>query len=111
STTLSPAVQRDTDLPDIGYEYDAIDYIMAGVTVTNSAVLLVTNGTVIAFDLSSASFGLKLADGGQIISQGTPTRMNRFIRLHHQHLPKPELVQQPLRAGQYRYLPLRAGDV
>src|SRR5205807_4840309 len=82
STTLSPAVQRDTDTPDLGFEYEAIDYLMAAVTATSNAVLMVTNGTTIAFDLSSASFGLKLDAGANLISQGTPTRMNRFIRTH-----------------------------
>src|SRR5689334_7755779 len=31
-TTFSPQAQRDTDVPDIGYEYEPIDYAFGGTT-------------------------------------------------------------------------------
>src|SRR5205085_2842698 len=31
-TTFGPQAQRDTDAPDLGYHYDALDYAFGGVT-------------------------------------------------------------------------------
>ena len=47
TTVLSPAIQRDTDTPDIGYHYDPIDYLVDNLAITN-ATLTLTNGVALA---------------------------------------------------------------
>jgi hypothetical protein len=73
-TTLSPQAQRDTDVPDLGYEYDPLDYVMGSVTVTNTLVL--TNGVAIG---SYGSPWLTLSGYGKLISGGSPCRMNSLV--------------------------------
>src|SRR5207247_9054278 len=46
STTLSPQAQRDTDVPDVGWHYDPLDYCWSGLNLT-SATLTLTNGVAI----------------------------------------------------------------
>jgi hypothetical protein len=76
NTTLSPQAQRDTDSPDLGYHYDAIDYLIDGFWVTNAA-LTVTNGAVVACYNDS---GIMLTDGSSINSMGSPQAPNWFVR-------------------------------
>jgi hypothetical protein len=80
-TTLYPQAQRDTDLPDIGYHYDPIDFLGVGVTLTNAALRL-TNGVTLALDYGSASSGLLLESGSQLLSDGSPAALNRILRTH-----------------------------
>lgn len=76
NTTLNPRAQRDTDIPDLGYHYDPIDYLVDQLWVTN-AVLTVTNGVAIAgYNDSSATL---ITDGGSINSAGTPVAPNWFV--------------------------------
>ncbi len=67
-TTLSPQAQRDTDVPDLGYHYDPIDYIPSIVTVTNCTLTLAP-GTALAC-YNQAGFWLR--EGSSVISKGTP---------------------------------------
>src|SRR5207237_73318 len=45
--TLSPQAQRDTDIPDLGYHYDPIDYAFESARFTN-ATLTLSAGTAIS---------------------------------------------------------------
>lgn len=76
ATTLLPQAQRDTDVPDLGYHYDPLDYLLYTYTVTN-ATLQITNGTAIAIYNNT---GIWLADGGALNSTGTPLTPNWFTR-------------------------------
>jgi hypothetical protein len=69
STTLNPQAQRDTDIPDLGYHYDPLDYCWSGL----SGTLLLTNGVAI---------GVYGASGfsGTLTSQGTPLEHNQVVR-------------------------------
>lgn len=63
--TLSPQAQRDTDVPDLGYHYDALDYVVGGCTVTND--LTVATGTAVGWFRTTtgwyhAGHGLRIAD-------------------------------------------------
>ncbi len=80
-TLLSPQAQRDTDLPDLGYHYDPIDFIGLGMKITN-ATLRLTNGVTLALDVGSATFGLQLQSGSQLLSDGLATSLNRILRTH-----------------------------
>jgi hypothetical protein len=74
--SFSPEAQRDTDLPDIGYHYDPIDYLVDYFWVTN-ATLTITNGAVIAGYNDS---DLLITDGSSIVSVGLPSQPNWFTR-------------------------------
>ncbi len=75
--TFSPQAQRDTDLPDLGYHYDPIDYIADYCICTNSISLTINSGTVIA---GCNAVSLWLQNGGSITSLGTPLKPNWLIR-------------------------------
>jgi hypothetical protein len=77
NTTWKPGIPRDTDTPDRGYEYDAVDLIVCGVTVTN-ATLWISNGFVVAAEYGVTNYGLRLHSGAYLIGEGSPTRPNRF---------------------------------
>ena len=77
SLSLIPQAQRDTNAaPALGYHYDPIDYIVDNCTVSNT-VLTIAAGTALA---TYNEPGLKLADGGSIVSSGTATAPNWFTR-------------------------------
>lgn len=76
NVVLNPSVTRDTDQPDLGYHYYALDYAIGNCWVTN-ATLTLTNGVAFAtYDLR----GFWLMGGGRLVSEGSPLRMNRYIR-------------------------------
>jgi hypothetical protein len=78
NVVLSPQAQRDTDIPDLGYHYDPLDYIASRFTVTNAAVT-VTAGTAIA---CYNDLGIVPEDGSTFVSIGTPLAPNWFT--HYQ---------------------------
>jgi hypothetical protein len=78
-TLLTVQAQRDTDAPDIGFHYDALDFVASQVAVSNATLTLGT-GTVLGIYGGSAQPGLVLLDGAKLISEGTPTDPNRLVR-------------------------------
>jgi hypothetical protein len=82
STVLFPQAMRDTDIPDLGYHYDCLDFYLSGLTIKSNATVIVTNGACVGIDFSAGTFGLKLDQGGTLISEGTPLALNRFVRTH-----------------------------
>ena len=89
-TVLAPVRPRnDAAYPDVGFSYDAIDYVAQGVLV-QSGTLLLTNGVVVGVDAGALSSGMRIAPGAKFISEGTPTSMNRLVELRsvqEQHGP------------------------
>ena len=75
ASVLRPQAQRDVDTPDVGYHYWALDYALNTLVVTNTTLVL-TNGTAIA---TFGSTGIWLQNNSQLISEGSPTRPNRFV--------------------------------
>jgi hypothetical protein len=73
-TVLGSTVQRDTDTPDQGYHYSAIDYLSS--CVVSNATLFVSNGAVLAFPNAPA---VALQENGQLVSQGAANLRNYFI--------------------------------
>lgn len=71
-TVLGPVVQRETDIPDLGYHYDALDYVFGLYTVTN-ATLTLTNGVAVA---GSNTVTIWTSTSGNLISEGRPDRHN-----------------------------------
>lgn len=76
-TVLSPRAQRDTDVPDLGYHYDTLDWVVSGRTV--SANLTLTGGVALGIYSVSSTYGLGLSSGS-FVSEGTPTRLNWIVR-------------------------------
>jgi hypothetical protein len=69
--TLFPVVQRyNGGAPDLGYYYDALDYTVAAISVTNRVTVL--PGTAIGFRNDFLA-GFFLQGGSAFVAQGTPT--------------------------------------
>jgi hypothetical protein len=79
NTTLSPQAARDTDLPDLGFHFSPLDFVVSGRTLTNSTLTL-TNGVVLGTYGTSGSYGIFIASGGQLVSGGSPTDLSRIVR-------------------------------
>ena len=77
STTLSPQAQRDTDVPDVGWHYDPLDYCWNGLNLTNSSTLTLTNGVAVGI---YGTKGTTLRTGANFISEGQPNNLNRLVR-------------------------------
>ncbi len=77
-TVLNPQAQRDTDIPDLGFHFDPVDYMVGNLYLTN-ATLTLTNGVAVGYFGTS---GFILQTGSVLASQGTPDRMNRLV--HYQ---------------------------
>ncbi len=75
--TLVPQVQRDTDVPDLGYHYAPIDFIVWNLTVDNNVTLILTNGVAMA---CYNDVGINLSSGSAIVSSGTALAPNWFMR-------------------------------
>lgn len=67
NTVLNLQVQRDIDMPDIGYHYDPIDYLVDSFMITN-ATITVFPGTAVA---SYGDSGLVPSAGSTLSSIGT----------------------------------------
>jgi hypothetical protein len=77
----NPQVPRDTalgDLPDLGYHYEPLDYVVNARTV--SAPLTLSGGVVLGTYGAIYSYGLALTSGGSFTSVGTPADLNWIVR-------------------------------
>jgi len=81
NTNLTPQVQRDTDIPDIGYHYVPLDYLVSGVIVASNVTVTATNGVAIGIDYSKSSWGFIL-DSARFVSEGNPLALNQITRAH-----------------------------
>jgi hypothetical protein len=81
-TTLSPQAQRDTDIPDLGYHYDPLDYAL-GTIVLRTNTLVLTNG--VALGAYGSSYGLRItssgAHGAALVSRGLADELNYISTL------------------------------
>jgi hypothetical protein len=72
-TTFSPQAQRDTDIPDLGYHYDPLDYAFGGVRVYSN--LTFTAGTAVGwFELPGSGgpgYGISIYDNVILSFNGT----------------------------------------
>ena len=97
NTTLNPQAQRDTDMPDLGYHYDPIDYLVDQFGITN-ATLTMANGVAVA---TYNDTGIVLLDGSSIVSMGSPLYPNWIVRYS-------SVQEQPVSIG---YAPYDGLDV
>ena len=80
---LSPQASRDAGLPDLGYHYAPLDYLVCAVSVNSNATVLATNGVAIGLDYFGTNSWAWLLAPGKFISQGTPHAMNHLVRAHN----------------------------
>jgi len=78
-TTLSPQAVRNIGIPDLGYNYDPLDYVVSGRTLT-SATLILTNGVALGTYGPSSSFGISLRASAKLFSRGLATSLNWIVR-------------------------------
>jgi len=76
---LSPQAQRDTDVPDLGYHYDPLDYIFGPTYVTNATITAHAGTAIGIFATNSYTYGLALANNAQFHSQGAPNNLNHVV--------------------------------
>ncbi len=81
SQTWSPTVQRDYDVPDYGYHYSPIDYVISGCSLNTNVTISLTNSVVVAVDYGSSGWGF-IFDTAQLVSCGAPNAPNRILRAH-----------------------------
>lgn len=75
-TILNPQAGRDTDVPDLGYHYDPLDWAWSGKKLTN-VTLTLGNGVAVAFYDSPAA--LTLYTGSRVTGSGNPVTLNRIV--------------------------------
>lgn len=78
-TTLGPQVLRDTDIPDLGYHYDPLDYVFSGVNI-NTNVTIAAGTAVGWFKPSSASYAVHLGDKDILSFTGLVDAPDYFVR-------------------------------
>ena len=76
---MSAVVARDTNTPDRGYHYWPLDYAVNSMTVTNNALVTLTNGVAVAV-FGNTGLGLRVVGSASVCAQGSPTKMVRFTR-------------------------------
>ncbi len=99
NTTLSPQAQRDTDVPDLGFHYDPLDWLASNVSLT-AVTLMLTNGAALGLH---GSTGIELFGGGKIVSEGTPVSLNRIVRYN-------TVQENPIASDSYIHLIYCAGS-
>jgi len=77
STNFMPQAQRDTDLPDLGYHYDPLDFVLNKIALTN-ATLTIMPGTAIG--IYGTDYGLWLHDGANLICEGAAENFCHIVR-------------------------------
>lgn len=95
ASTFAPQAQRDTDAPDLGYHYDALDYVFGGVTA--NANLTFTPGTAVGWFRTSqgwyhAGHGIHAANNTIIQFNGTLEQPDYWARCN-------TVQEQPAYAG------------
>ena len=76
STTFGPQAQRDGNFPDIGYHYDALDYLLGNLTIAN-ATLNISPGTAIG---GFGNYAIIVQPNGKLVGKGTPLSYNPMVR-------------------------------
>ena len=76
---LGPQAQRDTDQPDLGYHYDALDYVFGAVWLRDASMTLLPGTAMGCYGPSSGSYGLGLMRDSTFVCEGTPDRLNRVV--------------------------------
>ncbi len=79
NTALPRQVNRDTDVPDLGFHYDPIDYAFGNVTVANASVTASGGAVIATFSTNNSTYGLGFGGGSSFSSIGTPNFPNWIV--------------------------------
>jgi hypothetical protein len=77
---ITPKVERDDGLPDLGYHYAPLDMVLGSVQFTNSSILITNGASVGTFTLSPDNYGIGLGNNARMFSEGSPTNLNYIVR-------------------------------
>jgi hypothetical protein len=66
--TLSPCATRDTDMPDLGYHYDPLDYVFGDCSVNENVTF--NPGTAVGWFMESTTHALHIADRKKVVFDG-----------------------------------------
>ena len=77
---ITPQVERDQGLPDLGFSYSPLDMILGAVLFTNSTILITNGAAIGTFVLSPDAYGIGLSDNARLFSEGQPTNLNHIVR-------------------------------
>jgi len=75
-TTLPQQAQRESFIPDIGYAYDPIDWLVGGMVVSNASLTLGSGTTVATYGTA----GISLKANSSLSSQGSAEKLNILTR-------------------------------
>jgi hypothetical protein len=75
-TTLHAQARPDYDLPDLGYHYPAIDYLVSGLMLSNTSLTIGPGATVAA----QGNSGFILQASARLSLRGTPASPARLVR-------------------------------
>jgi hypothetical protein len=71
SHVLIPQASRDTDLPDLGYHYEPIDYALSYIYLTNASIKVRPGTALAVFNTTNFNvYGLALAEGASFSAEG-----------------------------------------
>lgn len=90
SLVLAPSIVRNSKTaPDIGYAYDAVDFLAQNLVVQGSLVpaitLTLTNGVVVAVDPQAGQAGISFGNYSELVSVGQPGLLNRILPVQMVH--------------------------
>ena len=95
SLNLNPQAARDSDTPDLGFHYPALDYIFGPTYLTNAAIT-VNPGTAIGiFTSNSFNYGFAIANNARFDCQGTPDNLNRIVEYNNVQEQTPPGWKEP----------------
>ena len=77
AVVFAPQVPVDSGLPDLGYHYPVLDYLVCQlVASTTGGPLIMTNGVAMGL---FGNFGFAVPDGGVAVSEGAAVPMNQIV--------------------------------
>jgi hypothetical protein len=82
TATLFPQAQRNTDVPDLGYHYEPLDYVFGGTYVTTN--LTFAPGTAVGwFRAAGTDHGISMANQQILTFDGRADAPNYFVRYNN----------------------------
>jgi hypothetical protein len=81
--TLGPQIRPGSDIPDLGYHYEVVDYALMGVTLQGAQLSLVNGCTLGLASDNKGRPGITVGPSAMLNSHGRAERLNRILPLHN----------------------------
>ncbi len=75
NTEFTPQVERDIDIPDLGYHYAALDYAVNNCFINNASVKIKPGTAIGVF----GGYGFAVNGSASLECEGTPENLNRIV--------------------------------